>query len=82
MLIQLIEITCPDCKNQFSDHILSSLSSTHYEIAKKSGTLEPTRKCPKCHKLVDISDGKNYIYEEPVFTLKQRIKRWFEKFLP
>jgi len=82
MYIQIIEITCPYCQNKFSDRILLSISRSHYEAAKKSGVLEPTRECAKCHKLVDIANGKNYIHEKPVFTLKQRIGRWFEQFLP
>ncbi|KKP93232.1 MAG: hypothetical protein US25_C0042G0005 [Candidatus Moranbacteria bacterium GW2011_GWE1_36_7] len=80
MFIQSIEITCPHCKNEFSDRILLSLSSSHYEIAKKSGVLEPTRECPNCHMSVELEG--NYVRTEPVFTLKQRIWRWFDKFLP
>lgn len=81
MYIQPIEITCPYCKNEFSDRILHSLGSGHYEIAKKSGVLEATRECPACHEAVDISNG-NYTNTEPIFTLKQRVGRWFNNFLP
>jgi endogenous inhibitor of DNA gyrase (YacG/DUF329 family) len=80
MLIQLIKITCPYCKKEFSDHILRSLSSSHYEIAKKSGVLKPTRKCPGCHKNVNLEG--NYVHTKPIFSRKQKIKRWFDKFLP
>ena len=81
MLIQLIEITCPKCQNNFSDRILLSLSSTHYDIAKKSGVLEPTRECPKCNRQVELI-GENYKLTEPIFSRWQKIKNWFYKFLP
>jgi len=80
MVIKSITITCPNCKKKFTSTKVLSFNTFNGPPDLSSESFLPTRKRPDCGKLVDISNGNNWIYTP--LTTRQKIKRFFGNFLP
>lgn len=79
MMIEIITITCPDCQNKFTGRIILSYNTFNGVPNFDNEDFSSTRKCPQCGKLVDITNGKNWIYTSE--EKHSKIKEWLKKLL-
>lgn len=83
MMIKSIVITCPNCKNKFTSTKVLSFNTFNGPPDFSDESFSATRKCPDCGKVVDITNGNNWIYTpDPILSMSQKIKHFFDKFLP
>lgn len=82
MMISGILITCPKCQHKFDGAILLSMGTCRPK--KDSELLSKFRKCENCSYDVDIYEGNNgkraFIF--PPKTFSEKMRAWFNKFLP
>ena len=79
MMIKSITITCLDCKKKFTSTKVLSFNTFNGPPDFNDESFSSTRECPNCGKLVDITNGNNWIYTP--LTTRQKIKRFFGMFL-
>jgi len=80
MMIKSITITCPDCNEKFTSTKVLSFNTFNGPPDFKSESFQPSRKCPSCEGMIDVTNGNNWIYTP--LTTRQKIKHFFDKFLP